>query len=157
MIEFVVRPPALCSNTGILREPFVHRSLKRRNRLCRVDLAEQLANERFMRFDEAEKPVGILLVTAAADPKAKSLVHYREHPPPIFSDWLPGLNALAPQAIPEELCQSFSPHLGIDLLLFAVVWRKSVRPKLNMCLHAGAPVPGVVIGHCTAAPLLALC
>jgi hypothetical protein len=40
----------------------------------RVEYPEQLANERFVRFDEAEEPVGILLVTATSDPETEFLV-----------------------------------------------------------------------------------
>ena len=109
-IEFLVGPPTFVLNSGFGRENPVHGLLKRGNAIPSVDFEEEFAHEWLLRFDKTKKPVGVLLVTATADPQSKVLVHDREAPTPVFRLWFPDTGpralwaALHNLAMPESHC-----------------------------------------------------
>src|SRR3989442_14233044 len=88
LVELFMYPPSLVSNTSALGKNRVHGPLNCLDTRLRVNLLKQLANDRRVRFDEAQKPVGILFVIAAADPYLESVVLYRNNPSPIFANQL---------------------------------------------------------------------
>jgi hypothetical protein len=109
--------------------------MERRDRFSGVNSPEESTDKRLVGFDEAEITVRVLLIMAAANPKAKSPIRDRHHPTPIFSERFLGLKSFSSQTVSKELRQSFPPQSRIDLLLFAFVRRKSVGTELDMRQH----------------------
>jgi hypothetical protein len=88
-----------------------------------------------VRFDETEKSVRVLLVTAAADPQGERFVGYRNYPAPVLCDGFLDFESFAAQSVPEELRQPLALYARVDPLLLPIVGGKAIRTKPHVCLY----------------------
>jgi hypothetical protein len=105
---------------SIFPEDFIQCSLERRNPFPGVDLLQKLSNKRFVRLDETEKPIRVLLTVTAPDPQTKPFVEDRNDPAPVFGKGSLGFKSFIAQLLAQKVSEPFAPEAGIDPLFLSV-------------------------------------
>ena len=138
-VELLVAPPLFLSNGRIVRKYLVDGFLQSDDSCRSINRPKKPATDFWLTgFDEAkESIVGILVTVPAPDPQIELIVLDGNNSAPILCDRIQGIEPFLFEAAREKLRYTLAVSPGVDFVRLAVVWRKSVRTKLDVGLHLG--------------------